>query len=183
MKTNKIFIVTIASFLLTSCGNSNEIKVSISTTKTDEIRLIKPDDVTISETYYSLESKMLNNTQVLPNEGDINLLIVPVIIPAYETIDLNGDGIDEKDKVRSDIETAFFGDTNLTDQSVASFYKTSSFEKVNIKGTVTDWFSIAEDSDLNITHGAQIEANITLDIACVSLRTTKIIVMSAINHP
>lgn len=165
MKTNKIFIVAVASFLLTSCGSSNEIKVSISTAKTDEIRLIKPDDVTISETYYSLENKMLNNTQVLPNEGDINLLIVPVIIPAYETIDLNGDGIDEKEKVRSDIETAFFGDTNLTDQSVASFYKTSSFEKVNIKGTVTDWFSIAEDSDLNITHGAQIETDVTLHIA------------------
>ena len=33
MKTNKIFIIAIASLLLTSCGNSSEIKVSISTAK------------------------------------------------------------------------------------------------------------------------------------------------------
>lgn len=165
MKNNKIIPLVLTSLLLASCGTTNEVKITITTDKTEQTRIIKPQDVTIVDTYYSLKDKMLDNTQILPNEGDINLLIIPVVIPAYETIDFNGDGVDEKDKVKQDIETAFFGEENLMDQSVASFYKTSSFEKVNITGTVTDWFSIAEDSDLNITHGAQIEVDVTLDVA------------------
>ena len=45
--------------------------------------VINPEDVTVSETLHSLEGKRYYNTQVLPSTGDVNVLVIPILIPGY----------------------------------------------------------------------------------------------------
>jgi hypothetical protein len=168
MKSNinkkSLFLLT-SLLVLTGCGKSNDSNTSSSTStdqklasnasitissSADEIAL-NPEDVTISETFHSLETKKQYNTRVLPSTGYIKLLVIPVLIPGYETIDIDGDEVDDKEKVKTDIEEAFFGtegDSNLGYESVASFYKKSSYNQLNLTGTVTDYFNLASDSTL-----------------------------------
>ena len=153
MKSNinkkSLFLLT-SLLVLTGCGKSNDSNTSSSTStdqklasnasitissSADEIAL-NPEDVTISETFHSLKTKKQYNTRVLPSTGYIKLLVIPVLIPGYETIN---------------IEEAFFGtegDSNLGYESVASFYKKSSYNQLNLTGTVTDYFNLASDSTL-----------------------------------
>lgn len=81
----------------------------------------------------------INNT---PTIGNINLLVIPVRLKGY---DLKNEG-----GVRQDIYTSFFGDSNdLAFESVASYFKKSSYGAVSIGGCVTDWYDTTYD--VNIT--------------------------------
>lgn len=69
----------------------------------------------------------------VPAIGDVNLLVIPVIIDGYRSAATS--------KTRSDIQKVMFGETNDTSwESVASFYQKSSYGKLNLSGTVTNWF-------------------------------------------
>ena len=106
MKFNKVLPLIAASiFVISSCGeNSSSVTLSISNTSKTNTQLITPDKVEITETLGSIESKLITGQQFLPSTGDVNLLVIPVVIPGYETIDLNNDGNDDKEKVKNDIE-------------------------------------------------------------------------------
>ena len=84
-------------------------------------------NVEITETYTSMESKLITGQQFLPSTGDVKLLVIPVIIPGYANIDLDNDGQDDKEKVKNDINTLFNGGKNLRNESINSFFKKSSF--------------------------------------------------------
>ena len=133
-------------------------------------KIYSPDEVKISETYNSLEEVKHYNTQSLPSQGDVNLLVVPVLIPGYEEIDIDGDGEDDKEEVREDLKTTFFGEAEETAwQSVSSYYETSSYGKLHIGGTVTDWFDLSEagydDYDIDVSD--------TLDVATAAVDWVK----------
>ncbi len=86
-----------------------------------------------------------------PTTGEQKLLVIPVSIKGHEKNATQ----ENKDK----IEKAFFGDSSNTYfESVSSFYEKSSYGKLKITGTVTDWFEIGateeeilseEDSQFN----------------------------------
>ena len=174
MKFIKIVpFVLIGSLLMSSCSISKEVKIEIETNLTNETKVITPEEVSISETYSSIEKNLFLNTQFLPSTGDVNILVIPTIIPGYELVDYNEDGIDDKEQVKQDIQTAFFGGNNLLNESVSSFYKKSSFNQLNINGYVTDWFSIENDSNLNITNGAQIEVDYTYEVVDAAVEWAK----------
>lgn len=70
-----------------------------------------------------------------PTTGDQKLLVIPVTIKGHETNATK----ENKEK----IEKAFFGDSSNTYfESVSSYYKKSSYGKLNITGTVTDWYPL-----------------------------------------
>lgn len=149
MKKRKVLSLATVLFLglgvSCSSGYKYNSKVSIEVKSSKEGKVYSPDQVEILETYHSIESKRFYNTQVLPSTGDVNILVIPLLIPEYTTIDLNKDEQDDKDQVLNDIKKTFFGtgsNKELGYESVSSFYKKSSYGKLNLKGTVTDWFDV-----------------------------------------
>ena len=141
--------------------NTNSVTIEIKNENKDG-KVYTPDEIKISETLYSLESKKIQNYQVLPSTGDINLLVIPILLPDYQTIDLNNDGIDDKEKVIEDIEKAFFSESLEKFESVKSFYKKSSFNKLNLSGEVTEWFDLSEWT--SYTSATQIDYYETYDV-------------------
>lgn len=163
---NILSFLLVSTCLLSSCGKQNNGSVKISITSDKEGEVIKPNDVVITETYQSFEEKHFYNYQVLPSIGDINILVIPVLLPAYENIDLNNDGVLDNDKIIEDLNTAFFASNNdnrLSYESVSSFYKKSSYGKLNIKGTVTPWFDI-KDAGYTYTNASEIDVLDTYEI-------------------
>lgn len=167
---NKLFkilpVLAASTFVISSCSlGDSSAKIMISAPNSAQNnQIIKPENVEITETYTSMESKLITGQQFLPSTGDVKLLVIPVIIPGYANIDLDNDGQDDKEKVKNDINTLFNGEKNLRNESINSFFKKSSFDKVNITATVTDWYDLRENDELNITNGATIETDTTYEI-------------------
>ena len=176
---NKKFLFPIVSIgfvfsvSLSSCDSSGESSmynskatISITTDKNIENKVFKPDEVEITMTLKNFEEKAYYNTQVMPSIGNVNILVVPVLIPEYETIDTNNDGEDDKDEVLRDISTLFFGNPNSDERlkfgSVSSFYKESSYGKLHLNGAVTDWFDV--EAELGYTSANEITSDVTTEI-------------------
>lgn len=69
----------------------------------------------------------------MPSTGTVNILVIPVKFTDYQTV--------ATASTRKKIETSFFGNKSDTGwESVSSFYSASSFGKLNIAGTVSDWY-------------------------------------------
>lgn len=133
--------------LLSGCSSNGPIGPSATIAiGGSEGKIYTPEEVNITETLHSFNDKEYLNYQVMPSIGDVDLLVVPVLIPGYSTIDLDSDGIDDKDKVLEDIKTAFFSETshNINYMSVKEYYYASSYQQLNIGGLVTDWFDLSE---------------------------------------
>jgi len=160
IKKKSLLILPILLSTLFSCSKQTASQYNTSVDITIESNLnkqiINPSDVTILETYQTIKTKRQYNTQVMPSIGDINILVVPVLIPGYDTIDKYSDSTDAKDEVKQDIYQAFFGEGDNKYESVKSFYKKSSYGKLNISGTVTDWLDLS-------SLGYESASDITLD--------------------
>ena len=81
-----------------SCGVTfadHHVIIDISNSNSNG-KIYTPKEVTITETHHSLESKRFYNTQVLPSVGDINILVIPILLPGYEKIYINSDTVDDK---------------------------------------------------------------------------------------
>lgn len=147
------FSCLLLASLVASCGGDSTSNTSIyGKSVTIEIsydkegKVYNPSEITLSESYQTIKTKRYYNTQVLPSTGDINLLVIPVIIPGYEEISLDSVEGDAKDKVKEDIEKVFFaetGDESLGYESVASYYEKSSYGKLHLSGKVTDWYTVS----------------------------------------
>lgn len=151
-----ITTVSLLSLLLTSCGqransgngsNTGDIQVDTDASGLATVRIYKNNDyssngrfvpadkVDLELNYNDLSGTLSNNKSVMPSLGDANLLVIPVHLPGgneYKT-----------DKVKSDIEKVFFGDkddSSLGFKSVKQYYSEASYGKLNLSGTVTDWF-------------------------------------------
>lgn len=164
--TKYLGFAAISIAALASCSSTSGSKIiEITTPNTTENKVINPNDVVITETLHSLEEKTLFEYQRFPSTGENNLLVIPVILPGYEWVDIDGDEKDDLEKIREDIEDAFFGTENNYYKSVSDFYKESSYNKLNIKGEVTPWFSVIDDGNFNFTNAAQIDLDETQEIA------------------
>ncbi len=131
--------------LLLSCSNTTSISAVVKI-EGNEGKIYSPNDVEISETLHSFNDKEYLNYQVMPSVGEIDIVVVPLLIPTYETIDINNDGVDDKETVREHIQTAFFGEDeeNINFKSVKQFYRESSYDKLHIDGVVTPWVDLKE---------------------------------------
>lgn len=70
----------------------------------------------------------------LPSTGDINVLVIPIVVSDYKQ--------NATEKVRSDIQKTLFGESAETGwESLASYYRKSSHGALNLNGTVSDWYN------------------------------------------
>lgn len=87
----------------------------------------------ISDTHYSINKHSVYQKNTPFPVGDMKILVIPVVIKGYEK--------NASSKTKDRIEKTFFGDSSDTAwESVASYYYKSSYGKLKISGTVTDWF-------------------------------------------
>lgn len=118
-------------------------------------RYIAPKNVKMKYSYNDLSGVLLNNENVCPSKGDVNLLVIPVHLP--------GENKYNTEQVRNDIKETFFGnsyDSNskLGFKSLKEFYYESSFGQLNFQGEVTNWFDVKEFTNVKtlsqITNGS-----------------------------
>lgn len=176
MRLSLAFIIFLSSLLLVSCNNSPSSTADTtrpntgqgSDSSTDEPILITSDDpgtatikvyrnedsdeedcyiaprnVNVSLTYQALSRTLSNNQSVCPSIGDVNLLVIPVHLPGSEEYMTS--------QVKEDIEKVFFSedDEDMGFLSVKEFYAQSSYGKLNFSGEVTDWFDVAQYTDID----------------------------------
>ena len=109
------------SLLLVSCGNSDVAFL--------------PD----SMKFYLKDVVKTQDKITLNAVGTQNILVLPIQFSDYTCDGLAGGCAGSK----QNIETAFFGEAEDTGwESVASFYQKSSYGKLNITGTVADWYQV-----------------------------------------
>ena len=99
----------------------------------------------IQQTYNEFNKKNVYTVSGCPTTGDAKLLLIPVWFNDSATfVDA-----DKKDTLRQDIRTAFFGNETETGwHSVSSFYKEESQDRLNLTGTVSDWYNISSSASL-----------------------------------
>lgn len=174
MKTKKMLITFSSAFVLglalASCNTNSSYNqvayISITSNENVQDKVYNPSEVELTFTMKEYEENGFYNTQVMPSTGNVNILVVPILIPGYETIDINNDGVDDKDEILGNLDTVFFGDTNTNESlkfgSVSSFYKESSFNKLNISGVVADWFDV--ESELGYTSASEITSDVAHEV-------------------
>ena len=166
MKNSKLFsILTTLSFMIIGCSNNsskNDDKTNISyltseSNGTATIRIYKdnnsptkeryiaPKNVKMKYSYNDLSGILLNNENVCPSIGNVNLLVIPVHIP--------GDNTYYNEEVRKDIEEVFFGDSydsesQLGFSSLTEYFYESSYGQLNFQGKVTNWFNLEEYTNI-----------------------------------
>ena len=134
--------------LLTSCNNnSSQINSSTSSISSSSSSSSLITSSTKEEGYYKSEGQSLDYEVMrrsfyykdMPTTGDVNLLVVPVRFKDSTYVE---NTYSSYENMKENIEKTFFGESNETGwESVSSYYKKSSYNKLNIKGEVTDWFT------------------------------------------
>ena len=165
-------------FLLSACESTGSSSSSVPLPRpSDSARIaisgrtesatFAPNETKIKDTLHSIEDDLHYNTQFLPSVGEVNILVIPVLIPGYADFPLAGfpeqTGEAERlAKVKDDIQTAFFGEEEETGfHSVASYYERSSNGLLRLGGEVTDWFDI--QAEMGISSAAEITIGLTYD--------------------
>ena len=134
---NITFFVVLSMLMLTSCDFSSLFSYSSSV----------PPASNNGEGYYKASSydptfadlKYESGYVNLDSVGNQNILVIPVNFTDYPCSSLGGGC----SSVKTKIQKTFFGASSDTGwESVASFYEASSYGKLHITGTVSDWFTL-----------------------------------------
>lgn len=89
-----------------------------------------------------------NRLDYTPTTGTVNILVIPIWFSNSSTF------ISNKNNVRDDIETAYFGSKEETGwHSVKTFYETESEGKLTYNGVVSDWYSCGKSSQAFYSEG------------------------------
>ena len=103
-----------------------------------------------------------------PSTGDVKMLVIPFNFAENSSVYTNSNAAGQK--LKEDLNKCFFGsaeDTNYW-ESVSSYYKKSSYGKINITGTVTDIVSV------NYTSTASTNSFLFSGAFLINLRTTSV---------
>ena len=109
-------LLLVSIYLLSSCGSSSGASVKVIIDSPRNGSVINPNDVVITETYQSFEEKHFYNYQVLPSTGEVNILVIPILLPAYENIDINNDGVFDNEQVTVKIKDKYFNVSRMYGQ-------------------------------------------------------------------
>ena len=113
-------------------ANGETVSAQHKITFTSESRMI-----TAQQTYNDYAKNNIYNVSACPLEGSPKLLVIPV----WFTDSSSFINTAKKEGVREDIQKAYFGTPEETGwHSVASYYKEESKGKLNLQGTVSDWY-------------------------------------------
>ncbi len=129
--------------------DDNSLTVSIDgfqESSADDKGYYSPDEVELGSTFYDYSQHSYDNWKYAPSYSKTGtqqtpLLVVPVIVPGYESMatDANWDII----------KKVFFGDSgDMKFESLHSYYYKSSNGKLDITGTITDYYFAGDESSL-----------------------------------
>ena len=166
-KSKLALVLSLTGLILTSCNTTSnssssgdnwsdnitstaKIKIYKDNNYSSNGRFIPSSKVSLKYTYNDLSGTLSNNENVMPSIGDANLLVIPVHLPGGDEY--------KTDKVKQDIQKAFFGEENdpsIGFKSVKQYYKEASYGKFNLNGVVTDWFDATSlcPSEKDVTQG------------------------------
>ena len=112
---------------------------AISATADTDKGYYSPTEVGDTFTAYDVGQNNYSNCRYTPSTGEVPTLVVPLIMPGYES--------EATSTVWNNIYTSFLGDSaDITFESLHSYYYQSSFGKLDFTGTMTDYCT---PSDLN----------------------------------
>ena len=171
LKIKKMMALSI--LLLSGCQGNNTSSAYVSSTSnpitsttsssTSIITANKYNDIfydgyyktTEQSVYYKDVRKQYRFKNDLPSIGNQKILVVPITFTDSTFVEEELGG---HEKVKNDLETMFFGEAEETSwESVSSFYKKSSYNKLNLSGKVADWFNIdmtfSQASSLRLPYG------------------------------
>ena len=151
---NKVFLTTILLTSLVSCGNkpissstnlpsstiepSSSSSISSSSSSSSSSSIEEPAPTVLP--YRKL--KELNDMPTLPSTGDVNMLVNPVAFKGDK--DTCNAMESSCDLVKENLHQTFFGESNEENgnESVSSFYKKSSYGKLNLKGEISEVYEL-----------------------------------------
>lgn len=118
----------------TESGNSESTASSSSSASSDKKSDSEASYNKLVSNFTQQDYSELADLPYTPSTGEINVLVIPVIVSDYKD--------NATDKVRSDIEKAMFGKSEDTGwESLSSYYEKSSHGALKINGTVSDWYN------------------------------------------
>ena len=147
MKTKHLALLGVSGLMLASCSFAiNFSSISSSKSSSAQQTSYPPSGLTrtkIRQTYSDYVGNNIYPIGSAPTLGNCKLLV----IPAWFTDSYNYLSTSHKDDVRSDIQTAYFGTTEQTGwHSVKTYYETESLGRINISGTVSEWYNVSAAS-------------------------------------
>ena len=135
-KPYQIPFLLLSVLLFSSCGGQNASFTSISSDA------VSSTASSSSAPIYNQFSSLVNvhdlglssGVHYLPSTGEQKLLVIPIEIKGYESWATSA--------LKTSIEKAFFGEKSETGwESLASFYRSSSYGQLNLSGTVSDFYN------------------------------------------
>lgn len=135
MKKGRYLIALTSLCLLTSCSCSNQNKNQY-VGNAEYVDSVEE----VNSGYSKVKNKLTSHASIkysyyptyTPSEGNINMLALPILFTDSEYVDSNKFSV-----AKTNMEKCLFGEASDTGwESVSSFYKKSSFGKLNISGTV-----------------------------------------------
>ena len=143
MKKNNLVPIFIT--LLAGCTNNSSSNINSNVSSLTSSLITSSSK---KEGYYKHENQSINFEKMrrsfyykdIPTIGEANILVVPI---KFKDSTYTETKYCTYDNMKENIKKVFFGDSNETGwESVSSYYKKSSYNKLNIKGEVTDWFTV-----------------------------------------
>lgn len=136
---------TSISYLTNNDPGTATIRIYKDNNSVSTERYIAPKNIKMKYSYNDLSGILLNNENVCPSIGNVNLLVIPVHLP--------GDDTYCTEEVRNDIKTTFFGNSSNSNsrlgfKSLKEYYYESSYGQLNFQGTVTNWFDAKEYTNI-----------------------------------
>lgn len=146
------FIYNTINSMVESADNSESAAASksaeSSSSKSSSSSRSEPEPATLTKKtlrykYSDYQNYSVYDSDFCPSSGSPKLLIIPV----WFTDSSNYITTANKEKVRSDIQTAYLGTTSETGwHSVKSFYYEESEHTLNLQGTVSSWYECGKSS-------------------------------------
>lgn len=97
----------------------------------------------LKSNYSDFRKREPYDVSTAPNVGVANLIVIPVWFGDSESYISRAN----KDKVRQDIETSYFGTNEKTGwRSVKTYYEEESHGRLTVKGKVSDWYTTSNNS-------------------------------------
>lgn len=108
---------------------------------------LSPDEVEVNQNVFTYGKNNAENWQYSPSTNNVPFLIIPVVIPDEDStyIHVNNSSL-ATPSLFNKINDAFFASsTKVPFESLRSYYAKSSHNKINITGTITDFYVPSKD--------------------------------------
>ena len=139
IKTLYLAILCMIVFVLTGCSFRfpTFTKTTTSDLPQESYERSTLDNISSFDSAYSyqdIHKLIYGKSGYMPSKGNIKILVIPIKFSDIYTSSSN------LTKYRTDLERTFFG-TDTGYESLKTYYEMSSYGKLNITGTVLDWYT------------------------------------------